>query len=608
MGGDAAGSLDGRWLLVSSEGVERRFVEEAGAALAGAGAEVEQLVVDPSVTGREELAARLAAHDGLTGILSLLGIARTPAAVTGTLALVQAAADAGAETRLWALTRDAVAVTPGETPEDTGAQIWAFARVAALELPSLWGGVIDLPADPGARAWQRAVAALAGRDGEDQIAIRASGTYGRRISRAGTAPVRRAYTPRGTVLVTGGTGALGGHVARWLAAAGAEHLVLTGRRGPDAPGAGELAAELRASGTEVTLAACDVADRDALAALLAEHPPTAVFHTAGVLADGVIGTVSADDFRDVRAPKADAAHHLHELTSARGLELDAFVLFSSVAGSWGNGGQAAYAAANASLDVLAEQRHAQGLPATSVAWGLWGGGGMAEGAGEESLSRRGIRPMDPGKGIEALHRALNHEDICVTVVDVDWEDFAPRTCALRPGPAFDTVPEARRALEAERGRTAASAAGPAATGSSDGLAGRLAALPEAERLRVLVELVRAEAATVLRHPGTDAIRPDRSFKDAGFDSLTALELRNRLNGATGLTLPATVVFDRPSPAALAGHLLGRLLGEAPAPAPSPVATRSADSADATPTRSPSSPWPADTRAMPPPPRRCGSWS
>ena len=579
LGGDAAGSLDGRWLLVSSEGVERRFVEEAGAALAGAGAEVEQLVVDPSVTGREELAARLAAHDGLTGILSLLGIARTPAAVTGTLALVQAAADAGAETRLWALTRDAVAVTPGETPEDTGAQIWAFARVAALELPSLWGGVIDLPADPGARAWQRAVAALAGRDGEDQIAIRASGTYGRRISRAGTAPVRRAYTPRGTVLVTGGTGALGGHVARWLAAAGAEHLVLTGRRGPDAPGAGELAAELRASGTEVTLAACDVSDRDALAALLAEHPPTAVFHTAGVLADGVIGTVSADDFRDVRAPKADAAHHLHELTSARGLELDAFVLFSSVTGSWGNGGQAAYATANASLDVLAEQRHAQGLPATSVAWGLWGGGGMAEGAGEESLSRRGIRPMDPGKGIEALHRALNHEDICVTVVDVDWEDFAPRTCALRPGPAFDTVPEARRALEAERGRTAASAAGPAATGSSDGLAGRLAALPEAERLRVLVELVRAEAATVLRHPGTDAIRPDRSFKDAGFDSLTALELRNRLNGATGLTLPATVVFDRPSPAALAGHLLGRLLGEAPAPAPSPVATRSADSAD-----------------------------
>ncbi|MFF3487441.1 beta-ketoacyl synthase N-terminal-like domain-containing protein, partial [Streptomyces sp. NPDC002701] len=599
LGGDAPGALSGRWLLVVPQGVEPGTADEAEAALAGAGAQVERLVIDPAATGREELTALLtththlaadadsvadAAHDGLTGILSLLGIARTPAAVAGTLALVQAAADAGAETRLWALTRAAVAVAPGEVPEDAGAQIWAFARVAALELPALWGGVIDLPADgdadAAARAWQRVVAALAGRDGEDQVAVRASGTYGRRISRAGTAPVRRAYTPRGTVLVTGGTGALGAQVARWAARGGAAHLVLAGRRGPDAPGAADLAAELRALGAEVTLAACDVADRDALAALLTEHPPTAVFHTAGMLADGVIGTVSADGLRDVRAPKADAAHHLHELTSAHGLELDAFVLFSSVTGSWGNGGQAAYATANASLDVLAERRHAQGLPATSVAWGLWGGGGMAEGAGEESLRRRGIRPMDPGKGIEALHRALDREDVCVTVVDVDWADFAPRTCALRPGPAFATVPEARRALEAERGRTAGSAAGSATTGPADGLAGRLAALPEAERPRVLVELVRAEAATVLRHPDTDAIRPDRSFKDAGFDSLTALELRNRLNAATGLTLPATVVFDRPSPAVLAEHLLGRLLGEARAAAPFPVTARATGSGSA----------------------------
>ncbi|MFD8252989.1 type I polyketide synthase [Streptomyces werraensis] len=545
------------------------MAEEAAAALAGAGAQVERLVVDPAGAGRQELAVRLAAHDDLTGILSLLSLARTPAAVSGTLTLVQAAAEADVEARLWAVTQGAVAVAPGEVPEDGGAQIWALARVAALELPALWGGVIDLPAEPDARAWRRVVAALAGRDDEDQIAVRASGTYGRRISPAGAAPARRAYTPRGTVLVTGGTGALGGHVARWAARNGAGHLVLTSRRGPDAPGAGELAAELRALGAEVTVAACDVADRDALAALLAEHPPTAVFHTAGVLADGVIDTVSADDLRDVRAPKADAARHLHELTSVGGLELDAFVLFSSVTGTWGNGGQAAYATANTSLDVLAEQRRALGLPATSVAWGLWGGGGMAEGAGEESLGRRGIRPMDPAKGIEALHRALDHEDVCVTVVDVDWDDFAPRTCALRPAPGFDTVPEARRALQARSRQTSPSAAGPAGE-----LAGRLAALPGTERLRVLVELVRAEAATVLRHPGTEAVRPDRSFKDAGFDSLTALELRNRLNAATGLTLPATVVFDRPSPAVLAEHLLGRLLGEAPAPAPLPAAAPS----------------------------------
>ena len=285
---------------------------------------------------------QLALAAGFTGILSLLGLDERahprdhglPLAVSGTTALAQAAVDSGTAAALWALTQGAVAVSPAERPSPAGAQVWGLGRGIALEHPRLWGGLVDLPAEPDARAWQRVVAALAGRDDEDQIAVRASGTYGRRISRAGTASVRRAYTPRGTVLVTGGTGALGGHVARWLAAAGAGHLVLTGRRGPDAPGAGELAAELRALGAEVTVAACDVADRDALAALLAEHPPTAVFHTAGVLADGVIGTVSADDLRAIRAPKADAARHLHELTVEQGLELDAFVLFSSVTGTW----------------------------------------------------------------------------------------------------------------------------------------------------------------------------------------------------------------------------------------------------------------------------------
>ncbi|MEU7068420.1 SDR family NAD(P)-dependent oxidoreductase [Streptomyces sp. NPDC046161] len=573
--GLAAGSslrLDGRWLLVVPQGLDPDLVEAAEAALTRHGARTERLAVDPATATRTALAAQLAAHGDSTGILSLFSLLPTPEALPATLALVQAAQDAAhASARVWALTRDAVAVSPGELPADIGAQVWAFARVAALELPALWGGVVDLPARPDARAWDRLAAALARTDGEDQMAVRASGTYGRRISRAATAAATAVaaaadggrWRARGTVLVTGGTGALGAHVARWLVRNGAEHLVLTSRRGPDAPGALELAAELRGLGADVTLAACDVSDRAALDALLAAHPPTAVFHTAGVLNDGVIGTISGDSFREIAAPKADAARHLHELTRARGLELDAFVLFSSVTGTWGNGGQAAYAAANASLDVLAEHRRAEGLPATSVAWGLWGGPGMAEGAGEESLGRRGIKAMDPGEGVEALHRALDQGDVCVTVVDVDWSEFAPRTAALRPGHLFDTVPEARRALEEERRRaTEESAAGPA-----DGLARRLAGLPEAERSRVLVELVRTEAAAVLRHPGTDAVRPDRAFKDAGFDSLTALELRNRLTRATGLNLPATVVFDRPNPSVLAAHLLGILLGADAAAAP-----------------------------------------
>ncbi|WP_330261998.1 SDR family NAD(P)-dependent oxidoreductase [Streptomyces sp. NBC_00539] len=575
LSGGSASRLDGRWLLVVPHGLDAELVEAVEAALARHGARAERLAVDPATATRTALAARFTAltthgDDAPTGILSLFSLLSSPEVLPATLALVQAAQDAApGSARVWALTREAVAVSPGELPADIGAQVWAFARVAALELPALWGGVVDLPAQPDARAWDRLAAALARTDGEDQVAVRASGTYGRRISRVAAATAVAAATDggrwraRGTVLVTGGTGALGAHVARWLVRNGAEHLVLTSRRGPDAPGALELAAELRALGADVTLAACDVSDRTALDALLEAHPPTAVFHTAGVLNDGVIGTISGDSFREIAAPKADAARHLHELTRARGLELDAFVLFSSVTGTWGNGGQAAYAAANASLDVLAEQRRAQGLPATSVAWGLWGGRGMAEGAGEESLGRRGIRAMDPEEGIEALHRALDQGDVCVTVVDVDWAEFAPRTAALRPGHLFDTVHEARRALEEERGRAAAdSAAGPA-----DGLARRLAGLPEAERSRVLVELVRTEAAAVLRHPGTDAIRPDRAFKDAGFDSLTALELRNRLTRATGLNLPATVVFDRPNPSVLAAHLLGTLLGADAAAAP-----------------------------------------
>ncbi|MEV3993762.1 SDR family NAD(P)-dependent oxidoreductase [Streptomyces sp. NPDC049837] len=560
--------LTGRWLVVAPEGAA---TDDVQAALVRHGAGVDVLGVDPASVRREELAAHLAGGTW-DGILSLLGLAPGPRALTSSLALVQAVADSGGEARLWSVTRGAVAVAPGEVPEDTGAQLWAFGRVAALELPSLWGGSVDLPAEAGAAALDRLVAALAGT--EDQVAVRASGTYGRRVVRADGGRARRAYTPRGTVLVTGGTGALGAHVARWLVDNGAEHVVLTSRRGAEAPGARELADELRRSGAEVTLAACDVSDRDALAALVEAHPPTAVFHTAGVLADGLLATLDAGSFATVRGPKADAARHLDELT--RGLDLDAFVLFSSVTGTWGNGGQAAYAAANASLDVLAEQRRADGLPATSVAWGLWGGGGMAEGAGEESLGRRGIGAMEPDDGIEALRRALDRDDTCVTVVDVDWAQFAPRTAALRTVSLFDTVPEARRALEA--GQRAVSPSG------SSELRDRVESLPEAERTRVLLELVRSEAAAVLRHPTTDALRPERAFKDAGFDSLTSLELRNRLNAATGLKMPATVVFDHPNPAALAAFVRDGLfrdsaVGAAPATARAVAEAGSADADD-----------------------------
>ncbi|MFC7984977.1 beta-ketoacyl reductase, partial [Streptomyces sp. NPDC057336] len=518
--------------------------------------QVERLVVDPVTVGREELAARLATHGELTGILSLLGVderphPRDPAlplAVAGTTVLAQAAADCGTGARLWALTQGAVAVSPGERPSSTGAQVWGLGRGVALEHPRLWGGLVDLPAAPDPRAWQRVVAALAGRDDEDQIAVRASGTYGRRLVPDGTAPVRRDYTPRGTVLVTGGTGALGGHVARWLAGAGAEHLVLTGRRGPDAPGAGELAAELRALGAEVTVAACDVADRDALAALLAEHPPTAVFHTAGVPHSEAFLDTGLDSLADVYAGKVAGGLHLDELT--RSLELDAFVLYASGAGVWGSGGQSAYGAANAALDALAERRRAEGLPATSVAWGLWGGGGMGEGAGEEFLGSRGLRTMDPAEAVRALAGALDRDDVCVALADLDWPLFARAYCALRPSPLIGALPGVREALGRDDGTDREAA----------GLdwAARLADVDPAERYEMVLAQVCSGVAAVLGHDGPEEVDPDQAFSALGFSSLTAGEFAARLGRATGRKLPPTLVFDHPTASALAEHLVGLL--------------------------------------------------
>ncbi|MFF4716516.1 SDR family NAD(P)-dependent oxidoreductase [Streptomyces eurythermus] len=560
--------LSGRWLLVLPEGTDSGPADGIADTLTRCGADLARVSV-PLTADRAHFAELLAAHrrqneepgskgpgnrePAVQGVLSLLALSHAPSAVPASVSLVQAANDIGLGAPVWAVTQGAVAVTPGEVPDDMGARLRAFGRVASLELPEVWGGSIDLPsASPDERVLRRMAAVLGAAgtaDGaEDEMAIRSAGAYGRRVVRA-PGGSRTHWRPRGTVLVTGGTGALGGHVARWLAANGAEHLVLTSRRGRDAPGAVALTAELEARGARVTVVACDVSDRAALAALLDEHPPTAVFHTAGVLADGVIDGLSADGLALVSRPKADAAELLHELTADR--DVDAFVLFSSVTGVWGNGGQAAYAAANAALDALAERRRADGLPATAIAWGPWAGGGMAEGTGEESLVRRGIETMDPAQAVEALQQALDRDDTCVTVTAVDWERFAPSTDAVRATRLFSTVPEAREALDTARRQR------PTAPGAAE-LTALLNGRTEAERRHRLVELIRDEAAAVLRHGTTDAIGPDRAFKEVGFDSLTALELRNRVNAATGLSLPTTTAFDYPNPAALADHILSRL--------------------------------------------------
>ncbi|OPF73338.1 6-deoxyerythronolide-B synthase, partial [Streptomyces antioxidans] len=397
-----------------------------------------------------------------------------------------------------------------------------------------------------------------------QVALRASGVFGRRLVRAVGSRTSgdEGWRASGSVLVTGGTGALGAHVARWLVANGAEHVVLTSRRGLDAPGAVELRDELAASGARVTVAACDVADRDALAELLAglpaELPLTAVVHAAGVLDDGVLDALTPERFVSVLRAKADAARHLDELT--RDLDLSAFVLFSSLAGSVGAAGQANYAAANAYVDALAERRRAEGLPATSIAWGPWADSGMAgDDAMERRMRREGMPPMAPESAVAALRQALDLDDTAVTVADIDWENFTRTLTAVRPSPLIAEL-AAEAGLGAPTGTGTDTVKVVTDADSASPLGERLSGLPKAEQDRALLELVRTQVASVLGHGGAEAVEAGRAFKELGFDSLAAVELRNRLNAATDLRLAATLIYDYPNASALADHLRGELLG------------------------------------------------
>ncbi|MEF9908101.1 SDR family NAD(P)-dependent oxidoreductase [Streptomyces sp. P9-A2] len=356
--------------------------------------------------------------------------------------------------------------------------------------------------------------------------------------------------PDGTVLVTGGTGSLGALVARHLVTAhGARNLLLTSRSGPDAPGARELAAELTALGATVTVEACDAADRDALAALLASVPATApltaVVHTAGVVDDGVLAALTPGRTATVLRPKADAALHLHDLT--RDLDLAALVLFSSAAGTLGNPGQANYAAANSFLDGLAHVRRAEGLPATSLAWGLWShASGMTGTLAEADLrrtARDGMLGLTAEDGLALLDAALTSAEPVLVPTRLDLG-------VLRERAASGTLPPMLRALVRAPRRTAA-----ATTAAGHTLAERLTGLPADEKAALVLDVVRREAAAVLGHSDASLVVPERAFKEAGFDSLTAVELRNRLTRAAGTGLPTTAVFDYPAPTALADYLL-----------------------------------------------------
>ncbi|TLW90497.1 SDR family NAD(P)-dependent oxidoreductase [Saccharomonospora piscinae] len=474
-----------------------------------------------------------------------------PAAVSGTLSSLLDTAqswlhdDRFADTRLVVVTRRAMPVDPSAEPDLPAASVWGLLRSAQSEHPDRIV-LVDIEDDTS----DVSLLPAAMRSGEPQLAIRAGRLFAPRLVRVEPAAEPGfGFGDHETVLITGASGGLGRIVARHLAEThGVRHLVLLSRRGRQAEGAGELAADLTELGAEVTFAACDVADAAAVARVLddipADRPLAGVVHTAGVVDDGLVESLSMDQIDRVLRPKVCGAWHLHTLT--RQLDLRAFIVFSSGATTFGGPGQGAYAAANAFLDALAGFRRAHDLSATSLAWGMWAeSNGMGSRLDETALARmarNGALPLSVAEGLalfDATH-GLDHAALVPVRLDL---------AALR-GQA-GSLPPMFRELVPPPGRQAAAE-------DSAALLRTLAGLTEDDRRRTLLDAVRANAAAVLGHSSAAGVDPERSFLESGFDSLTAVELRNRMTRVTGARLRATLIFDFPTPARLAGHLLDQL--------------------------------------------------
>ncbi|NKY88122.1 type I polyketide synthase [Nocardia veterana] len=453
-----------------------------------------------------------------------------------------------AERTLLVCTRGAVSVTDADAARPAAAAIWGLVRSAQAEEP---GRIVLCDGDPSAATVELVEVAAGVR--EPQVAVRGGTGYVPRLVRARAANAPAPDLTTGTVLITGGTGGLGAVLARHLVQHyGVRHLVLASRRGREAPGANELPGELAEFGAMVSIAACDVADRESVRELVAAVPDDAplvgVVHAAGVLADGLVGALTRNALDRVLRPKVEGAWHLHELTADRDLRM--FLLFSSAAGVVGAPGQANYAAANAFLDGLARYRRGIGLPGVSIAWGPWAADrGMTATLGARELARlgrAGFTPLSAAAGLELFDAAVRTScpDIVAAHLDIQ---------ALREHSRTGTAAPIRN-FPAPTGPAVAHRDG----GSVEAVTGRFADPNDADRRAMVRELIITEIAAVLGYDGPDRIDADRNFRDLGFDSLTALEVRNRVRRVTGVSVPATAIFDYPTPASLTAHVLEKL--------------------------------------------------
>ncbi|MFJ7995812.1 SDR family NAD(P)-dependent oxidoreductase [Streptomyces sp. NPDC096310] len=536
---------DGDWVLVGED--HRGLGLRAFAALAELAGQEPEVVVWCAPGGADPAGARASACTALETVQGWL------------------AEKACAGSRLVVVTSGGVAADPGAPVDAGAAAVWGLVRSAHSENP---GRITLLDLAPGAEPTVPLLAAALAT-GEPQLAQRDGELRAARLARVTDEPTGTVtLDPAGTVLVTGGTGDLGALVARHLVERyGVRHLVLASRRGATAEGAEELRAELAALGAGTEIRACDVTDREAVAELLAgipaDRPLTGVVHCAGALDDGVVQALDAERIQRVFAPKTDALSHLDSLT--RHADLGMFAVFSSAAGVLGTPGQANYAAANAAVDALVTSRRAAGLPGVSLAWGWWGKGSGLTGdlteTDRERFARGGVAAMTADEGLALFDTALAHDLPVVVPVKLDLATLT-EAAGTGPGPgapATGALPPLLSGLVT--GGTAArrTAHDGTAQSGADALRRRLDALPEGEQTRELVELVTGQVATVLGHARAAGLEVSKPFSALGFDSLTAVELRNRLSQVTGLRLPATLTFDHPTPLALAHHLRGELV-------------------------------------------------
>jgi acyl transferase domain-containing protein len=544
----------GRWLVLDT-GVQRAVEVRESLVAQGLDAVCLTLTAEDADRGRlRALIDQAVADDQLAGVLSLTGLDERDAlpGMSLGLALTLAAVRAldGVDAPLWTITDGAV--DAAGVPRNPGQnQLWGLGRVAALEFPNRWGGLVDLPEEIGDQQTALLLAVLAGGGEEDQWAIRGADALVRRLVRR-SRPVGAtdSWRPEGTVLITGASGSLGPHLARSVAERGAKHVALLSRQGERSPRTAETVADLTALGVAVSVFACDVRDRQALAAVLAElaaagRPVTTAIHAAAHLAIEPLGTSTAAEFAEVVHAKVSGAVNLVELLDPA--HLRELVLFSSIAGVWGSGDHAAYAAANAFLDSYAQRLRAEGLPVTSVAWGIWDEQITVERTDADLVIRRGLPFIDRATAFEGMYQAMADQEAFLAIAEVDWEHFVPVFTSVRSSPLIGDLPEA-----------VATRLPQPDTGGDPQWRESLAGLDAADRERAALELVRANAATVLGHGARDGIEAGQPFRQAGFDSLLSVELRNRLNTATGLSLPPTLVFDYATPAELARHLLGQL--------------------------------------------------